>query len=206
MPSTSLISLVGSAEGLREQRELIGSLPRGLIRSGIAAILAMPEFVSSGQGKEFGLCFFRLFGRGTFLRLAFGATMLARRCAGRRCLGELEIGMHAHPFEKPFRTTFIQEKRAVGFRSGSADRIARDVAKQRDFFDGEHLTRIVSGNFIKLLLVMLHINPSFQGVVTGTTGSGPTETIARCRLEGFSSSSGNGMSWMAANNKQVKRA
>ena len=71
--------------------------------------------------------------------------------------------MLAHPFQKPFGAAFVEKKWAVVCPPRFAHNVARDIANKRNFFDGEHIARVVLGNLVKLLLVMLHKNPSFQG-------------------------------------------
>jgi hypothetical protein len=71
--------------------------------------------------------------------------------------------MRTHPFQKPFGPAFVEKKRTVRHEPRSADNIPRDVAKKCDFFDGEHITKIILGDLVKLLLIMLHKNPSFRG-------------------------------------------
>jgi len=77
--------------------------------------------------------------------------------------------MRTHPFQKPFRTAFIHEERAVRRSSRFADDIPRDVAKKCDFFDGEHIAQVVLGDLVKLLLIMLHKESLLPRVVAGTT-------------------------------------
>jgi hypothetical protein len=71
--------------------------------------------------------------------------------------------MRTHPFQKPFGPAFVEKKRVVGRSPYFADDIPRDVAKKCDFFDGEHITKIILGDLVKLLLIVLHKNPSFRG-------------------------------------------
>jgi len=71
--------------------------------------------------------------------------------------------MGTHPFGKPFGSAFVEKKGAVRRRSYFAYDIPRDIAKNCNFFDGEHIAKVILGDLVKLLLIMLHKNPSFQG-------------------------------------------
>ncbi len=71
--------------------------------------------------------------------------------------------MFSHPLQEPFGPAFIQKKWVVCRRPSFANDIPRDVAKKCDLFDGEHIPGVVLGDLVKLLLIMLHKNPSFRG-------------------------------------------
>ena len=50
--------------------------------------------------------------------------------------------MITHPFQKPFRTAFVEKKRTIRQSLNSRDNILEDIAKFGDLFAGEHIPRV----------------------------------------------------------------
>ena len=92
--------------------------------------------------------------------------------------------MQTHPFGEPFGPALVEKKRVVCRRPNFADDIPRDVAKKRDFFDGECVPGVVLGDLVKLLLIMLHRESLLPRAVAGTTDQGqPTRYQANGWLD-----------------------